>query len=276
MKILLPYNNNIILAEDKGQEIVLIGTGIGFGKKAGQEVDISKIDKKYILNADKKELINLEVLDGIDEKLIIEVQRIMESIEKSSCFQLSIGGLVSLLDHLDAAIKNQGKEEEHPLRWIVKRIYPNDYELARKVVQSLNDRFKIHLNDFENTAVALHFINNGFNQSLNETMNTTEVINKSINIIEYSGAFVLDKKSINYSRFVTHLRFLMKRLELNEDISNEDDNLYNAIYDCSNSIIHETTDKIIEYLQYQFEKKIGKSERTFLMIYLNKLLTENK
>lgn len=107
-------------------------------------------------------------------------------------------------------------------------------------------------------------------------MNTTEVINKCINIIEYSGAFALDKKSIDYSRFVTHLRFLMNRLELNEDISHEDDNLYNAIYDCSNSIIHETTDKIVEYLQYQFEKKIGKSERVFLMIYLNKLLCENK
>lgn len=276
MVILQPYNNNIVLVEDQGQEMVLIGTGIGFGKRAGQEADVSKIDKKYILDADKKERLNLDVLDSIDEQLIIEVQNIMREIEVSSNFRLSIGGLISLLDHLDSAIKKQDNVDEHPLRWIVKRIYPNDYVLARKLVEALNEKFKGKLNDFDITAVALHFINNDSNRSLNETIMATEVVNTLIDIIEESGAFVLDKKSINYSRLVTHLRFLIKRLEIYEDISKEDDNLYNAIYECTSDVIHGVTDQIVEYLQAHFKKRIGKSERVYLMIYLNKIQFETK
>ena len=52
MQIIKVINNNVISSEDdKGKEIIVMGKGIGFGKKAGEEIDETKIEKqkaKYI------------------------------------------------------------------------------------------------------------------------------------------------------------------------------------------------------------------------------------
>ena len=43
MQIIKVINNNVISSEDdKGKEIIVMGKGIGFGKKAGEEIDETK------------------------------------------------------------------------------------------------------------------------------------------------------------------------------------------------------------------------------------------
>ena len=50
MQIIKVINNNVISSEDdKGKEIVVMGKGIGFGKKAGEEIDETKIEKVFSL-----------------------------------------------------------------------------------------------------------------------------------------------------------------------------------------------------------------------------------
>ena len=50
MQIIKVINNNVISSEDdKGKEIIVMGKGIGFGKKAGEE-----IDRKSILPSGRK------------------------------------------------------------------------------------------------------------------------------------------------------------------------------------------------------------------------------
>ena len=45
MQIIKVINNNVISSEDdKGKEIIVMGKGIGFGKKAGEEIDETTIE----------------------------------------------------------------------------------------------------------------------------------------------------------------------------------------------------------------------------------------
>ena len=49
MKIVRVLNNNVVLAtRDDGGEVVLTGWGVGFGKKAGQPVDKSKVKQVFV------------------------------------------------------------------------------------------------------------------------------------------------------------------------------------------------------------------------------------
>lgn len=68
----------------------------------------------------------------------------------------------------------------------------------------------------EVTSIALHLINNQSVKSMTETMNDIEEINTIINIIEYKSNKKLDKKSLDYSRFIFHLRFLLNRFKEKE------------------------------------------------------------
>ncbi|WP_273710759.1 CAT RNA binding domain-containing protein [Leuconostoc mesenteroides] len=41
------FNNNVLLAENSEQELVIVGRGVGFKQKIGNTVDSSKIEKTY-------------------------------------------------------------------------------------------------------------------------------------------------------------------------------------------------------------------------------------
>ena len=48
MKIVKQLNNNIVIASDgQGREAVLMGKGIGFGCKAGMELDMGRVEKQF-------------------------------------------------------------------------------------------------------------------------------------------------------------------------------------------------------------------------------------
>lgn len=53
MKITKLVNNNIVTSEDmQGREIIVMGRGLGFGKKPGMEIDVGKIEKVFRLSSE--------------------------------------------------------------------------------------------------------------------------------------------------------------------------------------------------------------------------------
>ena len=57
MKILKIFNNNAVATvSSNGEDLILTGSGIGFKKKVGDEVDPSKIEKRYYYQGNEKML----------------------------------------------------------------------------------------------------------------------------------------------------------------------------------------------------------------------------
>ena len=52
MRIKKVFNNNVLLAEKNGREVVLIGKGIGFKKHTGDDVEQQQITKIYTPEGD--------------------------------------------------------------------------------------------------------------------------------------------------------------------------------------------------------------------------------
>ena len=50
MRIEKVYNNNVVLAKgDEGEEIIVMGRGLGFQKKSGDEIDTSLVEKTFVM-----------------------------------------------------------------------------------------------------------------------------------------------------------------------------------------------------------------------------------
>lgn len=57
MKIIKVINNNVVSAlDDDGEEIIVMGKGIGYGKKPGTLVDESRIEKKFFSESTVKKM----------------------------------------------------------------------------------------------------------------------------------------------------------------------------------------------------------------------------
>lgn len=91
-------NNNVILAIDveKMQEIVLVGKGIGFAKKANELITLSdKEIEKSFLNFDestKKEYLNL--INDIDDRIILICEKIINISEMEFGYNINMEGRV--------------------------------------------------------------------------------------------------------------------------------------------------------------------------------------
>lgn len=106
--ILRILNNNALLAEEKGDgsERILLGKGIGFGKRAGDEVTIDEGVQVYTPVVRKEQHSAIHAVNAIDPVYIETAGKIIEAAEK--VFD-SINGdiLLPLADHLAFAARRE-------------------------------------------------------------------------------------------------------------------------------------------------------------------------
>lgn len=104
-------------------------------------------------------------------------------------------------------------------------------------------------------------------------MNDLEEINTIINIIEYKSKKKLNKKGLDYSRFIVHLRFLLNRLKGKEDYQEKQNlDLYGHLLEKSPKKVVEICYLITNYLSKKYDKDIDNAEKTYLLIYLNRII----
>ena len=58
-------NNNIVKSTNKGQEVIVMGCGIGFGQKIGEEIKEDKIEKIYVMKEIKQPNKLEEILQNV-------------------------------------------------------------------------------------------------------------------------------------------------------------------------------------------------------------------
>ena len=84
-RIIKVLNNNGILVyhNETGRELILMGNGIGFGKKPTQQIESVPGAKVYSLVTRRKQQSVLKVVNGIHPSFIEASGRIIEEAEKN-------------------------------------------------------------------------------------------------------------------------------------------------------------------------------------------------
>ncbi len=271
MKVIKCYNNSIVLAEHLGRQVVVIGSGCGYGKKPGDAVDESRISTTFPFTSAELERLNLGLLEKLDSRDLAVVKEIVDEIGGRLGYSFRSSMVFSLVDHLRNYLPGRYLDEEHPFRWIVKKTYPAEYEAAKLTIQRLAEsELRLVVPHAEATAIALHFINNQDAQGIRSTMDATEHVHKVVSILEYRLNRPLDRTTLKYSRVVTHLRFLINRMQ-QPDTGLEDTHtdLFHVVYQQASALTRDTVDSICGYLRGAFAREVGDAERGYLLIYIH-------
>jgi len=266
------FNNNAILAKSLDKhEFVVMGSGIGFKKSIGEKVDESLIEKTFILKQkDASEKFKL-LLEDIPSEYVSLCYDIIEYAKNILGVELSDYIYVTLTDHISYALKlfDEGLNRPNPLIWEIKKFYTKEYEIGLKSLEFIEDETGKKLPEDEACNIALHLINAQVNNAggkVEDVAKQTKMIRDILNIVKYTYNIPLDEKSLNYERFVTHLRFFFQRLSKNQEVEAEDDFLlkqvkvkYKKAYDCML--------KIEAYL----EKELSDEEKLYLTIHIQRV-----
>lgn len=266
------FNNNAILANNSEKnEIVVMGRGIGFKMNIGDKVDEKLVEKTFILRQkDASEKFKL-LLEDVPTEHISLCYDIIEYAKNMLGVELSDYIYVTLTDHVSYALKlfDEGLNRPNPLIWEIKKFYTKEFNIGIKSLEFIESETGKKLPQDEACNIALHLINAQVNNStkgLEDIANQTKMIQDILNVVKYTYNITLDEQSLNYERFVTHLRFFFQRLNKNEKIEAEDDFLlkqvklkYKKAYECML--------KIEKYL----EKKLSDEEQLYLTIHIQRV-----
>ncbi|KAA6460482.1 BglG family transcription antiterminator LicT [Bacillus thuringiensis] len=279
MKIKKVLNNNVVLVEnDNNAEMVVMGRGLAFKKKSGEDINPSLVDKIFVLEtkglSDKlAQLINEippEHLDLSDEVITYAKSELPGKISDNI--------YLTLTDHISFSISRfqQGFTLKNALLWELKKFYRHEFEVALHALQIIERKTGYKLPEDEAGSIALHLINAQQSQNdMGNTMNMTKIINDVLTIVKYHYGLEVDENSINYSRFVTHLRYFSYRLTQNESTIEGEKELYKQVkkkypeaYRC--------TQKIKAYLSSSYDKNPNKDEMLYLMLHIHRITSREK
>ncbi len=116
-----------------------------------------------------------------------------------------------------------------PLREDMKQLYANELSEAYKALNLIEKDIGVKLSKDEAPTIALHFINNRVGEENTCDILSKKMMKECIAIIEKEYSFSINKESFNYSRFVTHLDFLVRRTTKNDQISSVNVSMFEAL-----------------------------------------------
>lgn len=270
LKIIKKINNNVALAVDgAGKELVVFGKGIGFPPTPYELADTSRIQRIfYDIKSGYAEL-----AASLPEDMILLAADIAELAQEGLGCKLNPNLPFTLADHLCFAMERwrSGFELKSPLAYDVEHFYPVEMSLSQRALEIIKERKKIELPASEAVNIALHLVNGELESSdMHATLKATEVIRDVTGIIERTLNIELDTTSFNYSRFITHIRYLLLRMEKNEQ---EDNGMSVAMRQLGAKFpeVYRCARKVQDYLSRQCDRPCTKDEMMYLFMHINRL-----
>ncbi|MGN0292878.1 MAG: BglG family transcription antiterminator LicT [Lachnospiraceae bacterium] len=273
MKILKVLNNNIVIStDDQNHEIILMGRGIGFGKKPGMEADPAKIERRFFGFSDcRYEEQLVELLERIPMEHISIGMQIVEHVRKHIQKPLNENLVLMLSDHISFAIERQkkGMALQNTLLWEIRKFYPDEFQLGMDAVDMIERETGVRLADDEAGFMALHILNAQYGTSSKTSQQMIMMIQDIINIVRYTYSIELDDSSLDYIRFVTHLKFFLQRIFTNSCYEKETGlyRMVSAMYPKAAACSR----KIQDYIKKKINYTLVEEELGYLTIHIEKL-----
>ncbi|GKX63569.1 Transcription antiterminator LicT [Pragia fontium] len=268
-------NNVVIVSDENGDELVVMGRGLGFKKKAGDALDKTLIEKVFSVK-------NQEITSHL-EKLLAEIpaeimttsEKIIRYAQQNLPTELHSSIYISLTDHINFAIERhkKGLDIKNGLLWETKRLYPKEFAIGLEALNIIEKRLNVKLPEDEAGFITLHIINAQLNDDISNVINMTKIMQEIMQIVKYHFNLDYNEQALSYHRFVTHLKFFAQRMMNNNYVSSEDESLHDVIKDkYVKSYI--CTQKISQHLKKHYQHELTKEEMLFLTIHIERVRSE--
>ena len=274
MKIEKVINNNVVSALEDGREVVVMGKGIGFQLRAGMDIPGELIEKVFRLD-------NPGVMDqfkSLVQKLPPErLQISAEVIQYAKGVmnkKLNHNIYLTLTDHINFAIERveMGVPFQNPFLWEIKKFYYQEYLIGKVAIGMIEKELKVTLPQDEAAFIALHIVNAELDLDMTEMVSMTKLVNDILKIVDKHFGEQIDKESVFYERFITHLKFFAQRVYIGKEVKSDDTEFQEIIRNKYHECI-ECVDEIKDYVKKTCNHDITDEELMYLTVHIKRVTT---
>lgn len=206
-------HNAVLVVKDGGtKEYLLLGKGIGFGKKVTERVVPGEDVRIYSLQSDSergnaRKLVRdiapvyLEIANAILQKAEEEFGKIDRSI------------LFSMADHIAFAVKRikKGEQISNPLTQDIQVLFYKEYRIAQLAEVLLQQTEGIRIDEDEIGYIALHVHSSICDENVSNAMQIAAAVRECISLIEEETGNKIDVQTISYNRLMNHVKYMAAR-----------------------------------------------------------------
>ena len=215
----LNHNAVLVVSSDENREYLLMGKGIGFGKKTGESVEPNEDCRIYTLqNCEGRDTAD-EIVNSIDPEfleiasyILDEAEKVFGNIDRKILFPLA--------DHIYYAVQRMKNNEQisNPLTDDIRILFHMEYKVAECVVPVLQEKFGITIMDDEVGYITMHVHSAIDGDNVSDAMKTASAVRDCIEMVESAMGRKIDVMSLSYNRLMNHVRYMIVRAMTGEKL----------------------------------------------------------
>lgn len=265
-------NNTVISSNSKGLDVLLMGKGIAFGKKKGEDVEIETVEKTFILHDKATQSRFTELMIDVPMEQILVSEKIINFGKIKLGKSLNEIIYVNLTDHVHSTIERykEGIILKNPLRWDIARFYPDEYAVGEKAIEIIRNELNVSLEIDEAAFIATHFVNAELTQGNGLAYDIAEITKQIEKIVKDYYRTEFDETSLDYYRFITHVKFFSQRVLMGDHYDDADAELletlkkkYHNEYQCAL--------KIKAFVEAEYRYDLSSTELLYLTAHIRRI-----
>ncbi|WWR22137.1 PRD domain-containing protein [Lachnospiraceae bacterium JLR.KK009] len=276
MKIHKALNNNAaVVLDEKGHEKIVMGKGICFKKKAGDEIPEELADKVFSLSGAEANSKFQALIQDVPMEHIALGEEIIAEAKARLGHKMNDMVYISLIDHVHTSIVRflEGITVKNILLWDIRKFYKEEYQIGLWALELIKETCSVELPEDEAGFIALHLANAQMDEEKMQNMyEITRIMQEILNIVRYYFHVTFDEDDVYYYRFITHLKFFAKRLAEHK-LYGEDDNddLWGVVKEKYPDTFR-CVEKIAAFIEKKYKYKLLKDEQLYLTIHIERVI----
>lgn len=266
-------NNNTVLAigESDSCEYLLIGKGIGFGKKVSQRMEAPEECAIYSLYEHTERGSALELVKDMDPVFLEIAQQVLK--ESEHVFgKVDWSILFPMADHIAFAVKRIRNDEQirNPLTGDIQALFHMEYKTAECIRPILKERLGVEIDEHEVSYIALHIHSAIENETVALSMQIAGTVRECIQMVEEQTGRRIDVMSLSYNRLMNHVRFMAVRMSKGEKLK----------LDMNEYMLEQFPDAfrmagvLCSHLEKYLKQPVDEVETGYLAMHIQRVLSE--
>jgi beta-glucoside operon transcriptional antiterminator len=280
MKISKVLNNNVVITSDENQnEIIVMGRGIAFKKKVGDDISDQTVDKVYRLENQTISSQFQELLADLPLEYLELSNQIIEYAREELSSPINESIYISLPDHLHTAIERakKGIVVKNVLLWDIKRFFPDEFKIGKRTIEKIAEHYGVDLPEDEAGFIALHLVNAQTEKDEQSNLyELTKTMQEIVNIVKYYFKTTFDEESVYFYRFTTHLRFFVSRMQNHSSHEGETDDELLEMVKVKYHNAYQCVEKIKAFLVANYHYEMSNDESLYLTIHIARLVQKSR
>lgn len=217
---ILNHNTVLALNQEDNLENLVMGKGVGFGRKPGERVDFAPDATVYQLSQKCDRGNPRDLVKRIDP-LYLNIANAIILDAKNTFGLVDTSILIPMADHIAFAAQRIQKNAPigNPLTQDIKALFPDEFQVARRGGDLIAEQTGLRFSDDELGYIALHIHSALESMQVSQAMQTAAIIRTCVDLVQQAAGVTLDVNSLSYNHLMSHIKYMAARLLKGERLS---------------------------------------------------------